>query len=214
MANNFSIATRISKMEKSTLTPWNVWPKYKLVSRPANSILEQLELARNQFRLLHPDDGTYPSIEISFFNHRLPESSEALLLSWLQNLCANQQVFPLLLNNISGKPPHLVFARIQTTLNHLSFEQKLLSLLSNLSGITSSNIKLTQQFRLTLISDLPGMKFHSAMQFFSGIDICLETEVQHFELMKLNSVGEWKPIQRFHLSHTKHTHKQPWFQPQ
>jgi hypothetical protein len=58
------------------------------------------------------------------------------------------------------------------------------------------------------------MKFHSAMQFFSGIDLCLETEVQQFELMKLSNAGEWKLLQRFHLAHAKYTHKQPWFQPQ
>jgi len=200
-------------MEKSTLIPWDHWPKYKLVARPVDTIAETLDQIRNEFRLMHPDAGNYPPIEISFFNHRLPESSESLLLSWLQNLCAAQHAFSLLLNNVSGIPPHLVFARIQTTPNHLAFEQKLLSLLSHLSGITSSNIKLTQQCRLSLISDLPGMKFHSAMQFFSGIDLCLELEVQQFELMKLSNAGEWKLLQRFQLAHATHTQKQPWFQP-
>lgn len=200
-------------MEKSTLIPWDYWPKYKLVAKPANAIAEQLEEVRSAFGKLHPDAGTYPALEISFFNHRLPESSESLLQSWLQNLCSTEHAFSLLINNVSGIPPHLVFARIQTTPQHHAFEQKLLSLLSHLSGITSSNIKLTQQCRLSLITDLPGMKFHSAMQFFSGMDLCFETEIQQFELMKMSNTGTWKLMQRFHLPHATHIQKQPWFQP-
>lgn len=214
MVGDFSTATLDTTMEKSTLIPWDYWPKYKLAAVPTKEIIDQLDDVRSGFRSMHPDSGSYPPIQISFFKHRLPESSEALLLSWLQNLCTAQPTFSLLINNFSGIPPHLVFARIQTTPGHHAFEQKLLSLLSNLSGITSSNIKLTQQCRLSLISDLPGMKFHSAMQFFSGIDLCLETEVQQFELMKLGNAGEWKLLQRFHLIHANSTHKKPWFQPQ
>jgi len=44
-------------MEKSTLIPWDHWPKYKLVARPVDTIAETLDQIRNDFRLMHPDAG-------------------------------------------------------------------------------------------------------------------------------------------------------------
>jgi hypothetical protein len=201
-------------MEKSTLIPWDFWPKYKLVAHPPAEALNMLEQARSDFKKLQPGEGHYPDLEISFFNHRLPESSEKLLQTWMQNLCTTQHAFSVLLNNISGIPPHLVFARIQPTPQHMVFDQKLISLLSQLSGVASANLKLTQQSRLKLITDLPGMKFHYAMQFFSGIDLSMEITIHQFELMKLNNSGHWQLLQRFHLAKNEHTQYQPWFQPQ
>ncbi|HSC55133.1 MAG TPA: hypothetical protein VLC98_15985 [Phnomibacter sp.] len=199
-------------MEKSTLQPWDTWTKYKLVASPSTEAAVRLEEARSAFKMLHPNDGLFPTLELSFFNHRLPESSESLLLSWLFNFMCSQSSFPVLINNISGIPPHQVQARIQATPQHAAFEQKLVALLSQLSGITASRIQYTQQCRLALITELPGVVFHRAMQFFSGIDLYTSIEVQQLELLKMLPTGNWKLLQRFQLAPMPAVQQQPWFQ--
>ncbi|QGW28496.1 2'-5' RNA ligase family protein [Phnomibacter ginsenosidimutans] len=186
-------------MEKQTLTPWDNWMRYKLVAQPDADALQALEQSRQSFRAAYPNEAVYPDPEISFFEQRLPESAEPLLCQWLQQLCKNETAFPVVINNVSGKPPHLVYARVQSTGAHAQFVKKLKALLQQLAGFTSAGISHQQISLLPLVSELPGMLFHKAMQEFSTTELAAQTTVQHLQLMKRLPDGSWQLVQRFAL---------------
>lgn len=202
-------------MEKQTLTPWDNWVRYKLVTPPDDNTRQALLQSRQSFREAFPNEAVYPDPEISFFEQRLPESAEPLLCQWLQQLCKNETAFPVFINNISGKPPHLVYARVQSTGAHALFVEKLKALLQQLAGFTAADISHQQISLLPLVSELPGMLFHKAMQAFSATELAAQTTVQHLQLMKRLPNGSWQLIQRFALQECSSSIPgiQHWFSP-
>jgi hypothetical protein len=199
-------------MTNKQLIPWDAWQKYRLIARPEAGAAAELALVADSFRTKAGGEGQYPEPVLCFFEQRLPEASEQLLLKWLQNLCSHQPAFEVQVINVGGLPPHLVYARLQPTEGLQAFTQKLHSLLKDLAGVTDSPRQLLQQVRLPLITELPTPLFHLAMGHFSPMDVRLQLPVTLLELQVWQADGSWKRLQMLPLVQQPQPVYEPWYQ--
>lgn len=207
------VHTNMGTMMKQPLQPWETWQKYRLIARPDTGAAAELAAVADSFRAKAGGEGLYPEPVLCFFEQRLPEASEQLLLKWLQNLCSHQPAFEVQVNNVSGLPPHLVYARLQPTEGLQAFTQKLHSLLKDLAGVTDSSRQLLQQVRLPLITELPTHLFHLAMGHFSPVDLRLQLPVALLELQVWQAdSGTWKRLQVLPLVQQPQPVYEPWYQ--
>lgn len=93
-------------------TGCDLW-EYLLLAQPDEEVSEKVWNEKKFFRrhYYNLQSITAPHITIASFLSKEP--MEETLVRWIQNICNLHTSFEVKLNNFSGFPPHIIYARVQ-----------------------------------------------------------------------------------------------------
>ena len=178
-------------------TDCDLW-EYLLVAQPDEEVNEKLWREKEFFRNYY-DSATIATSHITIASFLSKELMEETLARWIQNICNLHTSFNVTLNNFSGFPPHIIYARV---LDPQPFK-KLAAALKIIDGFIQSNdcppLRLVTKPHVTIAEALPEHIYNTAVKEYAQRSFHASFKVEKLLLFRRDASMQCRLINTFIL---------------